>query len=177
MVRRPVLCVLLIVGFTLPTTLVRAASPQVSATDAPAGMELLSYFAGPWTCNGVFRASGKTIASTMRFESDLQGKVLLKYHDDTSPPALYHAIEVWTYDAKANAYNAAVVDNFGGVRDFTSPGWAGSNLVWTSGPSVKRLQQFAYTKVGSDTFTVDWRVSRDGKHYVVGDTLTCKRAS
>jgi hypothetical protein len=112
----------------------------------------------------------------MAFATDLDGKAIVKHHDDTSPPALYHAVEVWAYSATDKRFNAAIVDNFGGVRDFQSPGWSGDDFVWTSAPSVKPLQQFAYERRSPTSFTVDWRVSRNGA-YVVGDTLTCVRVS
>ncbi|MBV8375334.1 MAG: hypothetical protein JO302_07460, partial [Candidatus Eremiobacteraeota bacterium] len=81
----------------------------------------LAFFVGTWTCNGVFPSSGKTIASAMTFSGDLSGKALVKHHDDR-PPSTYHAIEVWVYSDSDKRYNAAIADNFGGVREFASPG-------------------------------------------------------
>lgn len=129
---------------------------------------------GHWTCNGVFPASGKTITSELRFDSDLGGKALLKHHDDTSPPSLYHAVEAWGYDAKANRYNATILDNFGGTRLFSSEGWTKEGLAWTSATEVKPTQRFVYVRLGKDRLRVDWEVERNGA-WVVGDTLTCER--
>jgi hypothetical protein len=162
------------------TTIVFALSLSAAAlAESPSPgppATLPTYFIGSWKCDGVFPASGKKISSTMTFAPDLDGKTIVKHHDDTSPPALYHAIEIWTYSATDKQYHAAIVDNFGGVREFSSPGWDGNRFIWTSAPSVKPLQQFAYERRDPDSFNVDWRVSRDGA-YVIGDTLTCTRVS
>jgi hypothetical protein len=148
-----------------------------SAADAEAGAmkSVLAFFQGHWTCAGVFPASGKTIASTMRFESDLGDAALVKHHDDTSPPALYHAVELWGYSARDTRFNAAILDNFGGARRFASPGWRGDMLVWTSASDVQPTQQFVYARIDADTFRVDWQTAHVGAPYVVGDTLTCHR--
>jgi hypothetical protein len=134
----------------------------------------LSWFAGAWKCEGVFPSTGERLSASMRFERDLQGAVLVKHHDDAAAP-FYRALETWAYSAEDKRYNAAVADNFGGVRDFTSLGWEGDTLSWTSAPSVQQRQQFVYVKSDPNTFRVDWRVAVKGKGYAVGDTLTCRR--
>jgi hypothetical protein len=138
------------------------------------GMPSLDYFLGTWQCNGSFPSTGKAIASTMHFERDLGGAAIVKHHDDT-PPNTYHAVEAWNYSAKSQIFNGALTDNFGGVRLFTSDGWHGNVLTWSSGPGVAPIQQFVYTRISDASMRVDWQISRDGTRYVVGDTLTCKR--
>ncbi|MBV8725448.1 MAG: hypothetical protein JO350_08965 [Candidatus Eremiobacteraeota bacterium] len=65
-------------------------------------------------------------------------------------------------------------DSFGGIRDFSSSGWKGNALVWTSDAQVRPLQQFAYTKMSDESFRAEWQVLKNGG-YIVGDTLTCAR--
>ncbi|WP_266180390.1 hypothetical protein [Dyella humicola] len=129
---------------------------------------------GQWTCHGVFPASGKSIDSILRFESDLAGNALVKHHDDTSPPAAYHAMEAWRYDAKSGRYNAVVLDSLGGTRIFVTEGWRDNRLAWTSAPEVKPSQRFIYTRMPQNHLRVDWEVERDGK-LIIGDTLDCER--
>jgi hypothetical protein len=129
---------------------------------------------GRWQCNGVFPASGRTISSTMRFESDLDGAALLKHHDDTSPPARYHALEAWGYEARSRRFNAMLLDSSGGARRFSTDGWVGDTLTWISSPELQPAQRFVYVRKGQGMLQVDWQVMRDGQ-FVVGDTLTCKR--
>lgn len=144
----------------------------LAATDDP--FHDYAVLLGHWTCHGVFPASGKTIDSELRFESDLGGKALLKHHDDTSKPALYHAVEAWGYDAKAGRYRATILDNFGGARIFSSEGWTPQGLVWTSSPDVQPAQRFVYVRMAQHRLRIDWQVERQGA-FVVGDTLTCER--
>ena len=131
---------------------------------------------GEWTCHGVFPASGKTIDSNVRFALDLDGKALVKHHDDTSAPALYHALEAWGFDAKNQRYNATILDSFGGARLFSSAGWADGRLVWSSAADVKPAQRFTYVREGQDGLRIDWELERDGA-FVIGDTLHCSRRS
>ncbi|QNK01041.1 hypothetical protein [Dyella telluris] len=129
---------------------------------------------GPWTCHGVFPATGKTIDSSIRFELDLHGKALVKHHDDTSPPATYHALEAWGYDAKTSRYNATILDSFGGARLFSSEGWKDGRLVWQSAPEVKPAQRFTYKREPGNGLRIDWEVQREGA-FVLGDTMQCSR--
>jgi len=146
-----------------------AAAAAESSTPIQSMQPLL----GSWHCAGVFPASGKTIASTIRFDTELGGAGVLKHHDDIAPNT-YRAVEAWTYDAKGKQFNAAIVDNFGGARRFSSAGWEGDTLTWTSAPEVQPAQKFVYVRAADGALRVDWQVMRDG-HFVVGDTLTCRR--
>jgi hypothetical protein len=148
----------------------------VLLAQAAPGIPSLDYFLGTWQCNGTFPSTGKTIASTMRFEHDLGGAAIVKHHDDAAPN-VYHAIEAWNFEATPGLFNNAVADNFGGVRIFSSDGWHGDVLTWSSAAAVNPSQQFVYTRLSQTSMRVDWQVSRDGSHYIVGDTLTCTRNS
>jgi len=153
---------------------VLGSPPAVGADQAPAPMRSLDYFVGNWVCSGVFPSSGKTIASTMRYASDLQGTALLKHHDDTAP-GIYRAVEAWGYDDQAKRFNATIMDNFGGARCFSADGWKRDVLTWSSAADVTPTQRFVYTRIDQQRFRVDWDVSKNGADFVVGDTLTCNR--
>ncbi|KGI78149.1 hypothetical protein LF63_0107345 [Oleiagrimonas soli] len=139
-------------------------------------MHALSYFSGSWACEGVFPASGKHIASTMRFDFDLGGAVLVKHHDDR-PPSGYRAIEAWGYDQQEKTYRATVMDNFGGARRMRSDGWKGKVLRWVVDTDGGPPQQFVYVRLNRNTYRVDWKIDRSGRGLEVGDTLTCRRRS
>lgn len=146
-------------------------SSALASTDAP--FRDFADLQGEWACHGVFPASGKTIDSALRFAFDLDGKALLKHHDDTSPPATYHALEAWGFDARSNRYNATILDSFGGARLFSSEGWKDGKLVWSSSPEVKPAQRFIYAREAAG-LRIDWEVERDGA-FAIGDTLRCSR--
>jgi hypothetical protein len=148
---------------------------SAAAVEQPSeSMQSLSYFVDHWMCVGVFSASGKTITSTMRFDKDLQGRALLKHHDDTMPD-LYHAIEIWGYDAQAKRFNATVLDNFGGARRFSSEGWKRNELVWSPAIDVTPVQSFIYTRLDERRYRIDWVVANANHGFAIDDTLTCKR--
>ncbi|WP_201314717.1 hypothetical protein [Dyella sp. EPa41] len=150
---------------------VLSSSAYASTTDS---LRDFTDLQGEWTCHGVFPASGKTIDSTVRFAFDLDGKALVKHHDDTSSPALYHALEAWGFDARNQRYNATILDSFGGARLFSSAGWKDDRLVWASAPDVKPAQRFTYVREGHEGLRIDWEVARDGA-FAIGDTLHCSR--
>lgn len=165
---------LLLVAFIASISTGGAAAAVPRAPAAPVAS--LAYFLGSWQCNGSFPSSGKAISSKMRFESDLAGSAIVKHHDDVAPSS-YHDIEVWSYSNDDKRFNAFVADNFGGMRRFASDGWHGAVLTWSSASDVTPIQQFVYTRLTADSMRVDWQISKDGTHYVVGDTLTCSKSS
>jgi hypothetical protein len=133
---------------------------------------IAAYFKGAWSCRGAF-SNGKPISATIRFESDVEGAAVVVHHDDTPALGFYHSIEVWGYSKPGGTYVAALYDAYGGIRTFSSPGWSGDTLTWTIVNPPDPSQQFVYTKKDATTFTVDWKIMRNGA-YIVGDTLTCK---
>ena len=149
------------------------AGAAAEATASGASIQAMQPLLGSWRCDGVFPASGKTIASVMRLEADLGDAIVLKHHDDFAP-ATYKAVEAWTYDAKSGQFNAVVIDSLGGARRFSSSGWEGDTLTWMSAPDVQPAQKFVYVREQDGTLRVDWQRMREGR-FVVGDTLTCKR--
>lgn len=149
------------------------AATSAGAADVPA-MRALDYFQGNWRCEGVFPASGRQIASHMRYAHDLQGAALVKHHDDMAP-GRYRAIEAWGYDANGGRYQATILDNSGGARRFASVGWHHDTLAWDSAPEVVPAQRFVYVRLDERRYRVDWEINRQAKGFVVGDTLTCTR--
>lgn len=137
-------------------------------------MRALDYFQGNWRCEGVFPASGRQIASRMRYAGDLQGAALVKHHDDIAP-AGYRAIEAWGYEARGGRYEATILDNSGKARRFASAGWQHDTLAWDSAAEVVPAQRFVYVRLDKRRYRVDWAIDRGARGWVVGDTLTCTR--
>jgi hypothetical protein len=150
------------------------AIATVHAGDAPPAIAALHDYVGSWNCQGAF-ASGKKIASTITFSSDLDGAALVKHHDDLAQSGSYHAIEAWVYDADKHQLTAAIADNFGGVRRFTAMPTGSRDLQWNLQASGQPQQQFIYTTLDRDHFRLDWKIEKPGKGVVLGDTLTCTR--
>jgi hypothetical protein len=160
-----------------------AAVPQTSA-NAPSSsvklskdLESLAYFAGHWSCQGVFPSNGRQIASEIVFAPDLEGAWLTVRHDDL-PPNRYHAFEMWGFDKQTNQFIAFIYDNFGGARKFTSAGWSENTLVWAGEPpnvTATTIERFVFRRADAGQFVVNYEVKRGSVDWAVGDTLTCKK--
>ncbi|MGB6308170.1 MAG: hypothetical protein WBF89_10275 [Steroidobacteraceae bacterium] len=153
--------------------IVAAISGGAALAQAPTVSDALRYFDGTWQCDGVFPSNGRKISSKVAFTWHSRTGSLTKQHDD-DPPNGYHAIELWAASNKGGFQNM-IADSFGGVRHFSSAGWAGNSLVWVDDSDANRKEQFAYTKLDADKMRVDWSVSKGGAAFAVGDTLTCSR--
>jgi hypothetical protein len=134
----------------------------------------LQFFQGTWSCKGTFPSTGKSIESRVTFTPDLDGAWLSVRHDDI-PPNLFHALELWGWDAKKSQFTATIFDSFGGARHFTSQGWQDQSFTWNGDSlagSTAPSERFAFRKDSATQFTVNWEVNRDGS-WKVGDTLSC----
>lgn len=144
-------------------------APVAAATD-------LRYFVGSWHCNGTFPATNRPISSDLDFMPDFDGRGAIVHQDDV-PPNVYHAVSLWAPASGTRTLNAALQDVTGAVRRFSSEGWSGNVLTWSSALDVSPPQRFRFTRMELDVMRVDWEVVAHGEAYVLGDTLTCKRAT
>jgi hypothetical protein len=140
-------------------------------------LEPLAYFAGHWTCKGVFPASGKQIASDIVARVGVDGAWLVLGHDD-APPNRFHAMELWGFDPSRKQFVAYIFDNFGGARKFTSPGWADTQWIWSGEPGTSdpaNGERFVFTRGSDRELTVSYEVKRGSTGWTIGDQLTCQR--
>lgn len=147
--------------------------------DKPLNGEIESFagLQGQWVCEGVFPSGGKRINSTILFTPNLEGMWLSVRQDDL-PPNKFHAVEYWGFDSPEKQFVAFVFDNFGGVRKFTSSGWARDRFIWlgeASKTSPLTVQRFVYKRHSPNQLLVSWEVKKGTSDWAVGDTLTCKR--
>ena len=159
------------------------AAPQTSGNQPSSAVtlnkdiELLAYFTGHWSCQGVFPSNGKQIASEITFAPDLDGAWLTVRHDDL-PPNRFHAFEMWGFDKSARQFISFIYDNFGGARKFVSSGWSDNMLVWageTPNTTPATLERFVFRRVDPGQFVVNYEVKRAPAEWAIGDTLTCKK--
>lgn len=147
------------------------ATPQAQPA-LQTSLEPLAGFIGSRQCAGSFLKSGKAINATETVSADLSGYRLTLRHDD-APPFSFHALELWGYDAKAGRFTARVYDNFGGDREFTSPGWEGGRFTWSNvDTSAAKRDRFVFEKEpGGYRYT--YEVSTDGATWTGVDSLLC----
>jgi hypothetical protein len=162
----------------LSLALFLALSLNVQGQTAPAnkGIADLQWFSGPWSCDGKFTRSGKSISADLSFESALENKWILFRHDDR-PPFSYHALSEWGWDEKGQQYVSTVQDSTGGIRLFYSRGFSGPKLVW-DGKALETptasAERFEFAKDGPNTFTVKYSFQQGGQWQDV-DSSTCVR--
>jgi len=174
------IALLLVSTLCLAPLRIPAQQAKSSETAEPKLKKEIESFAplqGRWSCAGVFPSSGKKIESQIAFAPDLDGAWLVKRHDDL-PPNVFHAAEYWGFDSAAKQFVAFIYDNFGGVRKFTSSGWADDKLIWLGEPSKSdppRLERFVYKRDTPTQIEVNWEVKQGAKDWAIGDTLTCRK--
>lgn len=128
---------------------------------------------GVWRCAGAF-ANGKPIESQMAFASSLNGKWIEYRHLDR-PPSSYGAFGMWG-KGTTNALQATIFDSFGGHREFTSAGWVADELTLeTADASTAKRERFIFTNPHDGELRMEYRVSRDGGEWKLGDYLNCKQ--
>lgn len=147
------------------------AAPPVTLADS---LMPLRFFQGRWSCQGEFPRNGKHIASGERFTPDLAGHWLVMRHVDR-PPFAYHALEAWGYDASQKRFISYVFDNVPQVREYVSPGWVESRLVWTLLGQNGKADRFVFERKSGAEYRVDYSVTLDGESWILVDTLTCQR--
>lgn len=168
---------LLLMAVTLPLIQGCASQghPRTAPTLQPALLPLAG-FIGSRRCRGSFLKSGKAISSTETVSSELSGYWLVLRHAD-DPPFPFNALEMWGYDPKGKHFTAFMYDNFGGMREFNSPGWGGDSFTWTNvDTSVGKRDRFVFAKQpGGYRFT--YEVSTDGSSWTGVDSLLCVSGS
>lgn len=139
-------------------------------------IEPLASFLGQWECTGTFAKSGKPISSALKISADLDGAWVIVRHDDHSPNQ-FHALELWGFDKSAHQFENSVFDNFSGSRKFVSPGWNGTQFIWTRADVAPdaATERFLFDLLPSGRLRITWQVKRPKEDWIVGDTLTCVR--
>lgn len=151
--------------------------PETAEAKLKNEIETFAPFQGKWSCQGVFPSSGKRIESQIQFAPDLDGAWLVKRHDDL-PPNVFPDAEYWGFDSASKQFVAFIYDTFGGVRKFTSTGWADDKLTWLGEPSKSdppRLERFVYKRDSPTQITVNWEAKKGSADWAISDTLICKK--
>jgi hypothetical protein len=137
-------------------------------------------FAGAWSCQGSF-GSGKVHRSSYTGSIALGGKWLRLTEQDIEPATGYVAEYLIGYDPQQKKLVEFDANNFGAATYASDAGWSNGVLTMTSPVSQDSnapwaANQFVYTLSGSDTFTVDWKISKSSAlQWVQADHLTCRR--
>jgi hypothetical protein len=158
------------------TNLKALQSAGGAGTQSKKEIELLAPLLGEWECSGTFAKSGKPISSGLNISADLDGAWIIVRHDD-HPPNQFHALELWGYDKTAHQFENSVFDNFSGSRKFVSPGWNGTQFIWTRSDVAPDAvtERFLFDRQHSCKLQITWQVKKPKEDWIVGDTLVCRK--
>ena len=137
-------------------------------------------YAGDWACEGTFRG-GKTHKAVFAASAVLNGKWLELREEDTEPKTGYVAEYLIGYDSQAKRLVEFDANNFGAATYSSAEGWRENVLTMSSAllddPKAAYVaNRFVYSVTGSDSFTVDWQISKTSSlEWVTADHLGCKR--
>ncbi|HLJ45626.1 MAG TPA: hypothetical protein VKU01_06450 [Bryobacteraceae bacterium] len=137
---------------------------------------MVKFFNGSWSCAGEF-ANGRTIAADVAFRSELDGKWLVSSHTDR-PPGPYKALSTWGVDRESGKLIAVIDDIAGGVRLFTSDGWANGAVTFERASILEqkpRRERFRYQQQSPDSFKMTYEVSGPEGPWKMGDYIVCTR--
>jgi hypothetical protein len=144
---------------------------------SPAHMEALtSYFSGLWAGSGQF-SNGKAIEADVEFRPEL-GQQWLSYRHTDRAPNRYQALGLWGWNNNSGKLEMSVADNFGGLRQFSAPGWDGHELVFSrsnAAGSSLTAERFVFTRETDNSFKMRYEVSKDGLEWRLGDWLLFQR--
>ena len=129
---------------------------------------------------GAFR-NAKVHKATFLGSSVLSGKWVELDEQDVEPATGYVAKYLIGYDTQGKQLVEFDANNFGAATYSSAEGWKGHVLTMTSAVSQDAkapyaANRFVYTVLGTDSFTVDWQVSRTSAlDWIQADHLACKR--
>jgi hypothetical protein len=165
----------LVLALVTPLLSVSAQNGQPLSAFPSGGFQ----FSGMWDCAGTLY--GRVHQSTFTGQPILGGKWLELTEEDIHPASHYLGKYLIGYDSEHKRLVEFDASNFGADIYFNSVGWANGTLIMTSpvSPDAKApyaANRFVYSLVGTDSFSVDWQVSKTSvMEWQTKDHLTCKR--
>jgi hypothetical protein len=135
-------------------------------------------FTGTWSCAGSFR-NNQVHKSTYTGALILDGKWLELTEQDTRPATGYLAKYLIGYDPQQKQLVEFDANNFGAAVYSSDQGWQKDVLTLTSPISHDTkapyaANRFVYSVTGTNSFTVDWQISRTASlNWVPADHLVC----
>jgi hypothetical protein len=159
-----------------------AAAPLNPAAVAPRPslpVSIKSYFSGDWTGVGKFIATGKTVESTLSFQSAADGEAILVTHAEKAPSKFAYSALISIDSNDGSPVMLLASNSAGGARLFRGVSWEGSSLVFRSSPELRAwfaLERITFAMTNHDSFQTRYEMSLDGGNtWNIGDQQTFKR--
>jgi hypothetical protein len=167
---------------SLTTACALALAPQDQGAKPVSAIPPGFHFEGSWNCVGVF-GNGKPHRSSMTGAIVVGGKWLELMEQDIEHATGYIAKYLVGYDAEQKQIVEFDANNFSAATYSSPDGWKGDALTVTSPVSSDpkapyAANRFVFSIVNSDTFTMDWQVSKSAQfNWLPADHLVCKRGA
>ncbi|MGZ3765997.1 MAG: hypothetical protein ACXVA2_15110 [Mucilaginibacter sp.] len=139
--------------------------------------DMAKFFVGSWAGDGQF-ANGKKIAADVSFFLSTDSCSLINVYVDRAPN-VYKATSAWSFDVPEGKFVAHTINNFTGLKEFTSEGWQNGRITISNQDHYKGgtvYQRFIYEKIDDDHFKVTYEYGRDSSKMQEGDHLIFERA-
>jgi len=157
-----------------------ATSAFAQSTTPPPVLPLNFTVPGTFDCGGAF-GNGKTHKTIFTASAILNSTWLEFTEQDVEPATGYVAKYLIGYDRQAKHFVEFDANNFGAATYLSEAGWQDGALTMTSALATDpkapyAANRFIYTVTSSNTFTVDWQISRSSAlDWLTSDHFTCKR--
>jgi hypothetical protein len=151
-----------------------SASAQSNKIDK----DMAKFFVGAWSGEGEF-ANGKKIEADVTFYLSVDSTSLISIYADRLPFRFKSALAM-DIDGASGKFIAHMINNFTGLKDFTSDGWQGGKITLANQEDQKGkgtlYQHFIYEKIDNDHFKATYLYGMDSTKLKEGDHLIFTRA-
>ena len=150
-----------------------AMFPIARAQSSHVDKAMSRFFVGNWSGAGKL-ANGKTIEADVTFTIATDSSCLISMYADRAPNA-FKAAAVFGVDNATGKFYAHFLNNFTGLKDFTSDGWQDGKILLENQEDYKGrgtlYQQFIYEKIDESHFKATYKYGFDKTQLKVGDYL------
>jgi hypothetical protein len=141
--------------------------------------DMTSFFKGTWSGTGQF-ANGKTIEADVTFTVATDSSCLISMYADRAPNR-YKASAVFGIDSSTGKFSAQFLNNFTGLKAFTSDGWRNGKIILANEENANGkgtlYQQFIYEKIDNNHFKATYMYGMDSSRLKEGDHLIFTRST
>ena len=139
--------------------------------------DMAKFFVGTWVGEGEL-ANGKKIEADVTFYLSVDSTSLISIYADRLPNRFKSALEMGT-DGTSGKFIAHIINNFTGLKNFTSDGWQNGKITLANQEDQKGkgtlYQHFIYEKIDDDHFKATYLYGMDSAKLQEGDHLIFTR--
>jgi hypothetical protein len=154
-----------------------ATFSAVHAQSSRADNDMSKFLVGTWSGTGKL-ANGKTIEADVAFTLATDSSCLISIYADRAPN-VFRSEATFGISGSTGKFFAHFINNFTGLKDFTSDGWQDGKIILGNQEDYKGkgtlYQQFIYEKIDNDHFKATYKYGMDSTKLKEGDYLIFTR--